>query len=78
MPPQADTGSPAKAFSRASNGLLLTATPQGLVCLTTTQAVCFNSLTSNQALSISKKLLYDKAEVFGGKQTHPREAMLGV
>ncbi len=57
MPPNADTGSQARARAKASAGVAPRATPQGVLCLMTTQAVSSNSFTAASADSRSSRLL---------------------
>ena len=57
IPPNALTGSAAKACSHASASLSATATPQGLACLTIAMAGSVNSLTRRRAASVSLILL---------------------
>ena len=59
IPPKADTGSDANAVFQASNTELLDAIPQALLCFNIATVVSSNSLISDTAASISKRLLYD-------------------
>ena len=57
MPPNAEVGSVLKAFKYAVKILSLTATPQGLACLTITQAGSSKDFTHSNAASVSAILL---------------------
>ena len=57
MPPNAETGSQARARANASPGDAATATPHGVLCLMTTHAASSNSFTAASAASRSRRLL---------------------
>jgi hypothetical protein len=57
IPPNAETGSVLNAFSYAPARLAATAAPQGLACLTMTQAGSLKLFTHSQAASASAMLL---------------------
>ena len=57
IPPKADVGSVAKARSYAACGVAAMAAPQGLACLTITQAHSWNAPTHWMAASASARLL---------------------
>jgi len=57
IPPNADTGSQARARANASPGVPATATPQGVLCLMMTQAGPACSFTAARAASRSRRLL---------------------
>ena len=61
MPPKAEVGSVLNAKSYASKIEFASATPQGLACLTITQAGSSNALTHSQAASASTILLYESS-----------------
>ena len=57
MPPKAETGSQSRARAKASAGVAASATPLGVLCLMTTQAVPSYSFTAARAASRSSRLL---------------------
>jgi hypothetical protein len=57
MPPKAEVGSVLKALAYASAAFAPSAAPQGLACLTMTQAGVSKLLTHSQAASASAMLL---------------------
>src|SRR5713101_8415488 len=60
-PPNAETGSHARAFKYASSSVFCSAVPQGLLCLMITVAGFSNSAARLRAASKSTKLLYDSS-----------------